>query len=77
MDTAAGLQPALFLEVIEHQACGEEIEHPEIIIAVMPVQLREMFEIHPVNPRDKGQRDKYGGNYGKEFNHLVKPVAGA
>ena len=52
------LDPAAAAEPGDHPAGGGEADHPEQRVGVRPVELREVAEVHPVDPGEEGQGDE-------------------
>ena len=46
-------------------------------VAIMPLQLRHVLEVHAVDPRQKGEGHEDGGDDGEDLHDLVQAVADA
>src|SRR5450830_410034 len=71
------LQPAFLSEICHHHLRLSDHKAPEHEIAVLPLQFRKVFEVHAVDPYQKGQRHEDCADHGQKLHHLVGAVADA
>jgi hypothetical protein len=67
--------PLLPSEVDQHENGDNDHHSPKGEVSPRPFQFRHVFEIHPINPGEEGQRHKDGGDDGEHLHDLVHPVA--
>src|SRR5210317_1688282 len=74
-------QPTQFSEKEDHDTQQKEHQGPEGWITVFPAQLRHVpgrdacIEVHSINTRHKGKRNKDGGDNSEDLHYFVHAVA--
>lgn len=63
------------LEECEHAESDNEHESPDTNIAILPMQLRHVLEIHTVNSNNKSEWYEDGGDDREDAHHFVSAHA--
>ena len=69
------LEPALFLEIKHHYSHYNEHDAPCEKIAVSPLDLRHIPEVHAIQSHNKCKWNKDRGDNGQYFHYFVQLVA--
>ena len=70
-------EPAPALEIYEHGQGDDQGRGPDAVKSVWPFGEGDELEIHAINPDQKSQRHKDGGDNGQDFHHRVHAVGDA